>query len=227
MLKTKTVPLTDKQLQEDVIAELDWEPSVNAASIRVAVEGGIVTLSGTVGSYLEKKTAERVVKRVTGVKAIAEDLTVKLPSRSARTDTEIARAAVDALRWHVSLPDDIKVTVEDGVVALEGMVDWDYQRTAAEHAVQHLTGVRLVSNYLTLRPKAPKATAADIKKDIKRALERSAEIDAAGIEVEIVGSKAILSGAIRSWAEGEDALRAARAAPGVTEVENRMVISRP
>jgi osmotically-inducible protein OsmY len=227
MLETKAVPLTDKQLQQDVVAELDWEPSVDAASIAVAVEDGIVTLSGTVGSYLEKKTVERIVKRVAGVKAIAEELTVRLPERSVRTDTDIARAAVHALSWHVSLPDEIKVTVEDGVLTLEGKVDWDYQRTAAEHAVQHLTGVRLVSNYLTLRPKAVKATAADIKEQIKRALERSAEVDAAGIEVEMVGGKAILSGAIRSWAEGEDALRAASAAPGVTEVENRMVISRP
>lgn len=213
---------TDGDIQKDVAAELKWEPSLMDDDIAVAVRDGVVTLAGTVDSYAERWTAERVASRVKGVRAVANELEVKLPSRSERSDSDLAHAAVNALRWDVSVPDDrIKVRVEKGWVTLEGEVDYPYQREAAERDVRSLTGVKGVLDLVTVKETpAP----ADVKQKIRSALERGAEIDADRITVEIEGHKAILKGTVRSYAEWRDAERAARNAPGITAVENRLTV---
>jgi osmotically-inducible protein OsmY len=190
--------------------------------IAVAVRDGVVTLAGTVDSYAERWTAERVTSRVKGVRAVANELEVKLPSRHERSDSDLAHAVVNALRWDVSVPDDrIKVRVEKGWVTLEGDVDYPYQREAAERDVRSLTGVKGVLDLVTVKETpAP----ADVKQKIRSALERGAEIDADHITVEIAGHKAILKGTVRSYAEWRDAERAARNAPGITEVENKLTV---
>ncbi|MFZ5623582.1 MAG: BON domain-containing protein [Gemmatimonadota bacterium] len=213
---------TDTDIQKDIVAELKWEPSLQDDDIAVAVRDGVVTLAGFVTSFADKWKAERVAGRIKGVKAIANDLEVKLTSASQRPDPDIARAAVDALKWNTSVPDDrVKVKVEKGWVTLEGEVDWYYQKEAAERAVRYLTGVKGVSNLITV---ATKATPSDVKQRIKDALQRGAQFDADHITVEIDGHKAILRGTVRSYAEWRDAERAARNAPGVTEVENKLTI---
>jgi osmotically-inducible protein OsmY len=213
---------TDTDLQKDIVAELKWEPSLRNDDIAVAVRDGVVTLAGFVDSFVDKWKAERVVSRIKGVKAIANDLEVKLPSTSSRPDPDIARAAVDALSWNISVPQDrIKVKVEKGWVTLEGDVDGYYQKEAAERAVRYMTGVKGVSNLITLRARpAP----SDVKQRIKEALQRGAQFDAEHITVDIEGNKAILRGTVRSYAEMRDAERAARNAPGVIEVENRLTV---
>jgi osmotically-inducible protein OsmY len=218
----EVVMRTDSQIQKDIINELKWEPSLRNDDIGVAVRDGIVTLAGFVDSHADKWKAERVVSKVKGVKAIANDLEVKLPSTSSRTDPDIARAAVDALRWNITVPNDrIKVRVEQGWITLEGDVDWHYQREAAERAVRYLTGVVGVTNLITVRARS---TPSDIKRMIKEALERNAEFDADHITVEVDGHTAILRGTVRSFAEKQDAERAARNAPGVTDVENELIV---
>jgi osmotically-inducible protein OsmY len=213
---------TDTDLQKDIVAELKWEPSLRNDDIAVAVRDGVVTLAGFVDSFVDKWKAERVVSRIKGVKAIANDLEVKLPSTSSRPDPDIARAALDALSWNISVPQDrIKVKVEKGWITLEGDVDGYYQKEAAERAVRYLTGVKGVSNLITLRARpAP----SDVKQRIKEALQRGAQFDAEHITVDIEGNKAILRGTVRSHAEMRDAERAARNAPGVIEVENRLTV---
>jgi osmotically-inducible protein OsmY len=186
------------------------------------VRDGVVTLAGYVDSYADKWKAERVVARVKGVKAIANDLNVKLPSSSQRPDPDVARAALDALKWNISVPKDrIQVKVDNGWVTLEGDVDWYFQREAAERAIRHLTGVKGVSNLITVRVRP---TPSDIKEKVKEALRRGAEFDAEHITVEIDGKKVILRGTVRSYAEMRDAERAARNAPGITEVENKLTV---
>jgi osmotically-inducible protein OsmY len=213
---------TDTEIQKDVAAELKWDPSLRDDDIAVAVRDGVVTLAGFVDSYAEKWKAERVASRVKGVKAVANDLTVKLPSSLERTDPDIARAVVDALEWNISVPQDrIKVKVENGWVTLEGDVDWYYQKEAAERAVRYLTGIKGISNLITVRAQP---TPSDIKKRIKETLERGAEFDAERITVEIDGHTAILRGTVRSYAERRDAERAARNAPGVTDVQNKLTV---
>jgi osmotically-inducible protein OsmY len=182
----------------------------------------VVTLAGYVKSYFDKWHAERVVSRVKGVKAIANDLNVKLPSSSTRTDPDIARAAINALAWSVTVPEDrVKVKVENGWVTLEGDVDWYFQREAAERAVRSLVGVRGVTNLITVKSRT---TASDVKKKIQEALQRAANFDAEHITVDVDGNKAILKGTVRSYAEKIEAERAARNAPGITEVENKLTI---
>jgi len=213
---------SDTDIQKDIIAELKWEPSLRDDDIAVSVRDGVVTLAGFTDSYVDRWKAEQVASKVKGVKAIANDIEVKLPSSSTRPDPDIARAALDALRWNISVPHDrIKVKVEKGWVTLEGDVDWYYQKEAAERSVRYLTGVRGVSNLMTLRARP---VPADIKQKIKDALQRGAEFDAEHITVEMEGSKVTLRGTVRSFAEMQDAERAARNAPGVTEVENRLTV---
>jgi osmotically-inducible protein OsmY len=218
-----TATLTDTQLQRDVLDELKWEPSVDAADIGVSVKEGIVTLTGHVSSYAEKYAAERAAKRVYGVKAVANELDVKLPGSSRRTDEDIAAAAVGALRSNLAVPaDKIKVTVSSGWVTLEGVVEWQYQKMAAESAVRYLPGVVGLSNQITVKPRV---SPGELKSKIEDALKRSAEMDARRITVEVEGSKVILRGTVRSWAEKEEAAREAWAAPGVTSVENLIVVA--
>lgn len=213
---------SDSDIQRDVADELKWDPSLQDDDIAVAVRDGVVTLAGYVKSYLDKWRAERVAARVKGVKAIANDLEVRLPSSSTRPDPEIARAAVDALRWNISVPHDrVKVKVENAWVTLEGDVDWYYQREAAERAVRSLTGVKGVSNLITVRAQP---TPSDVKQKIKDALQRGAQFDADRITVEVEGNRAILRGKVRSYAEFKDAERAARNALGITEVENELTV---
>lgn len=213
---------SDTDIQKDVVDELKWDPSLKDDDIAVAARDGVVTLAGFVSSYADKWRAERVASRVKGVRAVANDLEVKLPAGWQRPDPDIARAAVDALRWNVLVPHDrIKVVVEDGWLTLEGDVDWYFQREEAERAVRKLTGIKGVTNLITVHEQpAP----SDIKKKIRDALERGAEIDADRITVEVEGHKVILKGTVRSFAERRDAGRAAQNAPGVTEVENRITV---
>jgi osmotically-inducible protein OsmY len=214
--------MTDLELKKSVEAELNWEPSVNAAEIGVAVKDGVVTLTGRVDSYWEKVAAERAVARVAGVRAVANELEIHLPFSNERTDEDIARAAVNRLGWSVSVPRDrIKVKVSKGWLTLEGTVDWQYQKTAAEEAVRNLVGVKGVLNHIEVKPQVSKT---EVKSAIEAALKRSAEVDANRITVESDGDKVILRGTVRSWFEREEAERAAWRAPGVRSVDNRITI---
>ena len=213
---------TDEQIRREVEEELRYDPSLEEDDIAVSVRDGVVTLAGRVKSYLDKWHAERSASRVRGVRALANDLDVQLPSTSTRKDSDIARAAADALDWNIAVPKGrIKVTVEDGWVTLDGDVDWNFQKEAAERSVRSITGVKGVTSLVTVRVRS---TPSDVKKKIADALERGAEFDAERVTVELNGSKAVLRGTVRSFAERRDAERAARNAPGITEVENRLVI---
>jgi len=213
----------DTDLRRDVVDELEWEPSVDAAQIGVTAHDGVVTLTGTVKSYSEKLTAERVAKRVHGVKAIANDVEVRLPGTSERTDSDIARAAVDALKWRTSVPDGrIKVSVTKGWITLEGDVDWQYQKDAAFEAVHHLRGVNGVINLIALKPRV---SATEVTSRIEAAFRRSAELDAHKVHVETRDGKVTLRGDLHSWSEREEAERTAWAAPGVTDVENLIMVA--
>jgi osmotically-inducible protein OsmY len=209
-------------LQRDVLDQLKWEPGLTAGEIGVSVHDGVATLTGHVTSYTQKTSVEKAAKRVAGVKGIANDLVIKLPSSKERDDTDIAEAAVHALKWHTSVPEDrVRVTVRSGWINLEGEVDWFYQKDAAERAVRDLTGVKGVSNLITLKPHA---TVAEVREKIEAAFKRSAAIDARGVSVEIIGRRAILRGTVTSWNEHEEAEWAAWSAPGIDYVDNRLVV---
>jgi osmotically-inducible protein OsmY len=211
---------TDSELRRDVERELEWDPSIDARNIGVAAKNGVVTLTGYVSSYADKWRAERIAKRVSGVTALANEIEVKLSTE--RTDPDIAEAARAALKADSRLPADrIKVIVERGWVTLEGTVDYYYQKSAAESDVRYIAGVRGVTNALVV---TPKVSPTDIRMKIEEALKRSAQLDANRISVETEGSKVILSGTVRSWAEREEAEMAAWAAPGVTQVENKIKV---
>jgi osmotically-inducible protein OsmY len=213
---------TDSEIERDIEDELRWDPSLENDDIAVSVRDGVVTLAGFVKSYLDKWHAERVAGRVKGVKAIANDLTVKLPSSSERSDPDIARAALDALKWNIAVPvGRLQVKIDNGWVTLEGDVDWNFQREAAEKSVRSLAGVRGVTNLITIKARP---TPQDVKQKIKATLERGAQFDADRITVEIAGNKATLKGTVRSYAERRDAERAARNAPGITDVENKLTV---
>lgn len=217
--------MTDRQLQEAVLQELEWEPQVRAADIGVSAKDGVVAMSGFVDSYMEKIHAETAAKRVFGVRAIANDLEVKLPQSSHRPDPDIARSALNALDTQPGVPGKrIQVTVKDGHVTLEGELDWQFQRYNAEHAVDHLLGVKGVVNLTSVKP-APGLAVTDVRKQITAALHRAADLDARSIDVEISDSRVILRGHVRTWMERTEAEHAAWRAPGVRRVENHIAIS--
>ena len=219
-MATATLIHTDEEIQKDVLAELKWDAQVQPNEIGVSVKDGVVTLTGWVDSYLKKWAAEDAAHRVGGVKAVANDIEVKLFSE--RTDTDIAKAAVHALQWDASVPaDKIQVTVSKGWVTLKGEVNWNFEKQDAERVVRRLTGVKGVSNLITVKPST---TPSELKKRIEDALVRNAKVDANKITVEVQGSKAILKGTVRAWVEKEEAERVAWLAPGVTSVENRITV---
>ena len=214
---------TDTQIQQDVMAELSWEPSVNAAHIGVEVSDGIVTLAGHVTNYSEKLNAERAALRVHGVKALAVEMDVTLPGTNKRSDSDIAQSANNVLRWTSYLPmDRIKVEVEHGLIALSGEVEWDYQRNGAADAVRHLQGVTGVNNQITLKPEA---TASVVKADIEAALKRRAHRHSEAITVEVQGSDVTLTGIVNSWEERNLARNSAWGAPGVRNVNDNMTVT--
>jgi osmotically-inducible protein OsmY len=210
---------TDAQIQKDVMQELTWDASVTHEHIGVAVQDGVVTLSGTVPSYIEKSAAEKAAQRIAGVKAVVEKIDVKLPGSLERDDQDIARAIIDQFRWHSQVPQDlVKVSVRNGWVDLTGEVEWDFQRSAAEAAVRGLLGVKGIVNKIAIKARAIQP--AVIKSKIEEALKRAAEREADRIGIEILGTRVILSGKVRSFAELRDVKGAAWSAPGVTSVDD-------
>ncbi len=213
----------DIDLRKDVTEELEWDPSIDARTIGVAIEDGIVALTGHVSTYAAKTSAEKIVKRVHGVAGVANDIEVKLPASAERDDIDIARSAVNALEWNVAVPKNkIKVAVSKGWVTLDGEVDWHYQKRAAEESVRFLFGVRGVSDNVKVITKA--ARVEDVKGKIEAALKRNAELDSKKISVEASEGRVTLNGTVRSWVEREDAVNAAWSAPGVMNVVDQIRI---
>jgi osmotically-inducible protein OsmY len=213
---------SDKQVQKDVMAELDWEPSVNAAHIGVEVKDGVVTLAGHVSSWAEKYHAEHAAQRVSGVKALAVEMDVNLPGVSKRTDSDIAASAKGALQWTTFAPNDaVKVKVENGQVTLTGELDWEYQRLAAAWAVRYLLGVTGVSNLVTLRHAASSKV---VQSDIEAALKRRAHDDAQKVAVTVNGGDVTLTGSVHSMDERDVARGAAWRSPGVRSVADELAI---
>lgn len=214
---------SDSDIKRDVEQELRWDPEINSDDIGVAVKAGVVTLSGFVRSYSEKYEAERDAKHVSGVVGLANDIEVRLPSLDERPDPDIAREAATAIKSQLpSAHERITPTVRNGWVTLEGDVEWNYQRILAENAVRRLKGVKGISNLIQVKPQVAPS---DVKRKIEETLKRHAELEADEITVEANGGEVILRGKVRSWAERQDAERAAWQAPGVTKVDNRITVS--
>jgi osmotically-inducible protein OsmY len=213
---------TDKRLQEDVIAELEWDPSVDSADIGVAVMDGIVSLNGYVPSYAKKLAAERAAKRVAGVRGIAEELKVRFASDPKTADHEIARRILDTFTWNTLVPDDgIQVKVEGGWVTLSGDVGWHYQAKEAERVAAQINGVKGVSNAIRIKQRV---ATTDVRQKIQAAFTRQANVDADAVNIAIDGGKVTLSGHVRAWHERQAAESAAWAAPGVTQVVDRIAV---
>lgn len=213
---------TDLNLRDDVMDELAFEPSIDETQIGVTTKNGVVTLNGHVSSYAQKGAAENAVRRVAGVKAIAEEIEVNFPSSIARTDAQIAEAAANAIQWNTFIPSGkVKIKVEDSWVYLDGEVDWQYQKDAAKNAINPLYGVRNVLNRISLKSRIHTK---DVNAQIKKALERSARIDASKISVEANGHTVTLKGNVHSWAEKQDAKDAAYNVSGVWTVKNELEV---
>jgi osmotically-inducible protein OsmY len=214
---------SDSEIERDIRDELKWDPDLDADDIAVSVKNGVVTLAGFTKSYTDKWEAEAAAKRVAGVLAVANDIEVRLPAIDQRPDPDIARDAVTALKAQLPISyDRIKVLVKDGWITLEGAVEWQYQKSTAEHAVRKLKGVKGVTNVITVEPKVEPS---ELKRKIQEAFKRNAEVDANRITVEVKGSEVVLKGSVRSWIEREEAERVAWSAPGVTMVDDRIVVS--
>jgi osmotically-inducible protein OsmY len=214
---------TDEEIRADVLEELKWDSRIQSNEIGVAVKDGIVTLTGWVDSYLKKIAAEEAAHRVHGVKAVANDIEVRLPASDQRTDADIAAAVVNALKWDATIPEgQVTVTVSKGWVTLKGDVNYQFQKVDAERAARRITGVVGVTNLITVKPRV---SPSDLKQSIEKALIRHAEIDAQRITVEVQGSKVILRGTVRFYAEKQVAEDTAWSAPGVIEVDNRIVVA--
>jgi osmotically-inducible protein OsmY len=214
---------SDSEIEQDVKEEIQWDPDIDATDIAVTVKKGVVTLAGFVKSYTDKYEAEAAAKRVAGVAGVANDLEVRIPSVDERPDPDIARDAVSAIKSQLPISSEhIKVVVKNGWVTLEGQVEWQYQRQTAENAVRRLKGVKGVSNLIQLKPQAQPS---EIKRKIQEAFRRNAEVDANRIVVETRGSEVVLKGTVRSWIEREEAERVAWSAPGVTKVEDQIIVS--
>ena len=213
---------TDSEIQRDVEDELKWNPNIQSTDIAVKVIGGTITLTGFVRSYREKYDAERIAKRIRGVRAVANDLEVKLPGGTDRPDPEIARDAADALKRTIPYTSkSVKAVVRNGWVTLEGDVEWNFQRQLAEATIRSVKGIKGITNLITVKPTVRPS---DVKEKIEEALRRSAEVDARNITVETSGDEVTLRGRVRSWAEREEAERAAWRAPGVHEVHNEIEV---
>jgi osmotically-inducible protein OsmY len=214
---------TDTQLQQDVLAELEWQPAIHAAGIGVEVRDGVVTLAGVVGSFAEKWDAERAAQRVAGVKALAIDLEVKLSALGRRTDADIARSALTALGWSTTLThDSVQVMVEGGWITLSGDADWQYQKQAATDCVRGLSGVTGVSNQMLIKPGVPMGS---VQADIEAALKRVAQTDAQQISVSVTGDNVTLTGTVGSWSERDLATTTAWGTPGVRTVVDNMTLA--
>lgn len=211
----------DNQIQKDVASEILWDPRVSSSQVSVSAKDGIITLRGSVPHYFEKSAAEDAAQRVAGVRAVADELEVKVMGEFEKSDEEIAEAALSAMKWSYTIPKGLKVNVDKGLVTLTGVVDWDFERIDAKQAVSCLMGVRGVLNLITIRTTE---NSTDIKKLIETALKRSAHDDSKKINVEVNGDKVTLSGTVRSFAEGEDARIAAWNAPGITHVIDNLTI---
>lgn len=214
---------TDSQLQHDVLEELKWEPQVDHSKIGVTAQGGIVTLTGFVPNYAQKLAAEKAARRVNGVKAIAQEMEVRFPSDPKTSDDEIARRVLDVFRWDVTIPDDkFEVKVEHGLVTLRGKAEWNYQKQAAAKAAGRISGVKGVLNQIEV---APRPSTYDVRERIVSAFQRSSTLDANAIDIKVDGSTVKLSGRVHGWNERKVAENAAWAAPGVTRVEDNILLA--